>query len=69
MDLHSQLAQIVREVLRHLLGERRDDRALTPFDAQIDLGEQIVDLALGPAHLDLGVDETGRADDLFDHTR
>src|SRR5207247_4715723 len=66
MDLYTHLAQIVRKVLRHLLRESRHDRALAPFDAQIDLGKEIVDLALGPAHLDLGVDETGIADDLYD---
>ena len=32
-----------------------------------DLGHQVVDLAPGRAHLDLGVDQAGRADDLLGH--
>ena len=35
-------------------------------DALADLGEQIVDLAGDRAHVDLGIDEPGGADDLLD---
>src|SRR5258706_446167 len=36
-------------------------------DAEAQLGEKVVDLAVGLAHLDLGVDEAGGPDDLVDH--
>ena len=53
--LDADLREVVREVLRHLLGQRRDEHALVALDAQLDLGEQVVDLALERPHLDLGV--------------
>src|SRR5438046_2286828 len=64
LDLHAHLAQVVGQVLRHLLRERRDERPLAAIDTQAELGEQVVDLAVGLAHLDLGVDEAGRPDEL-----
>ena len=36
------------------------------FDALADLAEQVVDLAADRAHLDLGIEQAGRADDLLD---
>ena len=36
------------------------------FDALADLAEQIVDLILDRPHLDLGIEQAGRADDLLD---
>ena len=69
LHLHTHLAEVVGEILGHLLGERRDDRSLAPLDAEVELGEEIVDLPLGLAHLDLRIDEAGRPDDLLDDVR
>ena len=68
-DLEAHLEQVVREVLAHLLGERGDQRALVAVDALADLPHQVVDLVARLAHLDLGVDDAGRADDLLDDLR
>src|SRR6185437_12877069 len=60
------LGVVVGEVLGHALGEGSDEDALADLGAGADLGEEVVDLALDGADLDLGVDEAGGADDLFD---
>src|SRR5438270_16904 len=39
------------------------------LDACVQLGEEVVDLSLGLAHLDLRIDESGRPDDLLDDVR
>jgi hypothetical protein len=63
---HALLEQVVGEVLGHLLGQRRDEHPLVP-SARVRIScEQVVDLALGGLEDDLGVDQTGRADDLLD---
>ena len=68
-DLEAHLEQVVRQVLAHLLRERRDQRALVALDALADLAHQVVDLVARLAHLDLRVDDPGRAHDLLDHAR
>ena len=65
LDLHAHLAQVVGEVLGHLLCERGDDGALTALHPRADLRQQVVDLLVGRPHLDLGVDEARRTDDLL----
>src|SRR5690625_8026495 len=60
--------QEIGGVLRHLLGQRRDQNALVALDACLDFVEQIVNLARRWLNDDLGVDETGWATDLFDET-
>ncbi len=57
---------VVGQVLGHLLGERRDQHALVALDAPADLLEQVVDLVARRAHLDLGIDQAGRPDELLD---
>jgi hypothetical protein len=47
---------VLGEVLGHALGQRGDEDALAGLDALADLAEQVVDLALGGADLDDGVD-------------
>src|SRR5439155_12376732 len=69
MDLDPHLAQVVGEVLVHLLRERRDDRALAALDAGADLREQVIDLTVRRTDLDLGIDESRRPDDLLDRPR
>ena len=50
------LKEIVGEVLRHLLGERGHQNALTPIRPQPNLTHQIVDLAMSGLDDDLRVD-------------
>ena len=63
---HPGLAQVVGEVLGHLLGEGGDQGALPALGADMDLAEQVVDLPLAGTHLDDRVDEPGGTDDLLD---
>ena len=53
------LEQVVREVFGHLLRQRRHEHALTDVLAVADLVEEVVDLVLGGAQLDVGVHDTG----------
>jgi hypothetical protein len=53
-DLEAHLEQVVREVLGHLLGQRRDEDALLAVDDLADLVHQVVDLVARLAHLDVG---------------
>ena len=66
-DLDAAFQQIVGQVLGHLLGQGGHQRALVPGHAGLDLGEQIIDLPLDRAHVDLRIEQAGRTDDLFDH--
>ena len=59
--------QIFGQALRHLLGERRDEDAALVLRRTADLGEQIVDLPPGGAHFHDGIQQAGRADELFHH--
>ena len=52
-DLDAAFQQVVGQILGHLLGQCRHQRALVFVDAVLDLGEQVVDLPLGRAHVDL----------------
>ena len=42
-----------------------EERALAALNARVDLGDEIVDLSLDGAHVDLRVGEPRRADDLL----
>ena len=59
------LDQVVREVLRHLLGERRHQHPLLRLRSAADLLDQVVDLTLGGSDLDLRVDQPRGPDDLL----
>jgi hypothetical protein len=59
--------QIVRQVLRHPLRQRRHQDALAFLDPCVGLGQEVIDLPGGRAHADLRVDQPGRADDLLHH--
>ena len=63
--LDARLEQVVGQILGHLLRQRRHEHALAHLLAAADLGEQVVDLVLRRAKLDLGVDDPGRADQLL----
>ena len=68
-DLDPRLAQVVGEVLGHLLGERGDEAALVALDAPAQLRDEVVDLPVRLLHLDGRIDEPGRPDDLLDDLR
>ena len=63
----TELEQIVGQVLRHLLRERRHQDSLVELDALPDELDKVVDLPLRRLHDDLRVDQAGRAHDLFHH--
>ncbi len=63
LDAHA--LQILRQILRHLLRQRRDEHTLVALDSRVDLAEQIVDLSLDGPDLHAGVEQSRRADDLL----
>ena len=63
--LHARLEQVVGEVLRHLLRQRRHENALACLLAMADLVQKVVDLVLRRAQLDVGIDDPRRPDDLL----
>ncbi len=50
------LLQIVREILRHALGQRRDEHTLAEALADPDLVQQVIHLAADRPYLDLRID-------------
>src|SRR5262249_53059502 len=56
-------------ILCHALGESSNKHTLLACGPGFDLLDQIIDLPLDWADLNLGIDETGRADDLLNHLR
>src|SRR6185436_4397113 len=66
LPLHALLLEIVREVLREPLRQRRDQDALVLLRADLDLLDEVGDLAARGTDLDLGVDEARGTDDLLD---
>jgi len=67
--LDAGLEEIVRQVFGHLLRQRRDQHALSDLLATPDLVQQIVDLVVRRAQLNLRIDDTGRPDQLLGHAR
>ena len=59
------LQQVVRQVLRHALGQSGHEHALLLCGAGADLIDQVVDLALGWLDRDLRIHQAGRANDLL----
>ena len=57
--------EVRRQILRHLLCERSDERALLFGGADIDFRNQIVELPLGGTDGDFGIEQTCRPDDLL----
>ena len=64
--LEFHVLQISAQILRHPHRQRRDQRAFITLDARLDLVDQIVDLSGGRANFHLGIQQSGRTDDLFD---
>ena len=65
LDIHA--LEVLGEILRHLLGEGRDQNALALLGADIDLGDQVVKLTLGRSDGDLGIEQSRGTDDLLRH--
>ena len=64
---HPELAVVLREVLGHLLRQRRDENAIAHLDPLANLSEQVVDLAAHGADFDHRIQKAGGANDLLDH--
>ena len=61
------LVEVIGQILGHAFGERGHQHALSALDADVDLGEQIVDLRLRRPHVEDRVDQPRRPHDLLDH--
>src|SRR5207237_1072746 len=59
------LTQKIGEVFGHALGEGSHQDTLAACDAMADLLHQVVDLAAGRLHLDLGIEQTCWPDQLL----
>ena len=59
------LTHIIRQILRHLLRQCRNQHLMMVFDFLIDLTDQIIDLSLHRTHHDLRIEQSGRTDNLF----
>ena len=67
--LDAVLAEVIGEVLRHPLGESRDQHALVALHPVVDLREEIVHLRRGGPHGENRVDEPSGAYHLLHHLR
>ena len=65
---HSPLGEVFGEVFGHFLRQGRDQHSLVLFTANQNFFHQVIDLTFGGFNHDLGVNETGGANDLFDHS-
>ena len=63
---HIVLHQVVGEVFRHFFGQRGDEDAFVSGDAGADFAEHVFNLAFDRADFNFGVEQAGRAHDLFD---
>src|SRR5689334_10492383 len=64
---HAHLLQVIREILRHPLGQCRDEHALATTFTDANLVEKIVDLTSYRPDLDLWIDQASRTNDLLNH--
>ena len=65
--LDARFLQVIGKVLRHLLGQCRDEHPFILLDPQFDLGQQVIDLSRERPNLDLRVQQPGWPDDLLCH--
>ena len=65
LDVH--FAQIGRQAFRHLLGQRGDQHAVALARGLDDFGVEVVNLTGCGTDVDLGIEQTGRADNLLDN--
>ena len=59
--------QVFREILRHPLGQRRDQHTLTTTLTLSNLRQQVIDLTLHRSDRDPRINQSGRSNDLLDH--
>ena len=59
------LAQVFRQILRHPLGEGRDEHTLVLLDPRANLAEQVVDLTPRRAYVPDGIDEPSGSNHLL----
>ena len=67
VDPNPRFAQVIGQVFRHALGQRRDQRAIAPPRLTPQLGDEVVDLPRSGAYVDSGVDQPGGPDQLLHH--
>ena len=65
IDLNAGIKQMVGQVLGHALGERGHQHALLAGNALANLVLKIVNLSTNRTHIDLGVEQTGRTNNLL----
>ena len=63
---NSLIEQVVGEVFTHLLGEGRHQHPFVAFRAQPNFVDEVVNLTGRRLEHNLGVDQSGRSDDLLD---
>ena len=61
--------EILGQVLRHLFGKGGYKHSLALCGARSYLSHKIVDLSVDRANLNLGIEKSGRTNDLLDHLR
>jgi hypothetical protein len=67
-NLDLEIGVVLGQVLGHALGQGGDQHPLAAVDARADLAEEVVDLVAHRPDLDLGIEQSGRAQDLLhDH--
>jgi len=66
MHFDTSLHQVIGKVFSHALGQSGDEDALPHFYATANFFEQVINLTGGWADFYLGINQTGRADDLLD---
>ena len=64
-DPYAELAVVFGEVFRHALRQSGDEDALVTCNTRTDLTEQVVDLMLRWANVQLGIEEPRRTNHLF----
>ena len=65
VDLNAGIEQMVSKVLRHALGERGHQYALLAHHALANLVLKIVNLTANRTHIDLGIEQAGRTNNLL----
>ena len=65
LDADARARQIVRQILRHLLGQSSDEHLVPILHSLPDLPDQVVDLPVHRPHVDLGIKQSCRPDDLL----
>ena len=65
IDANTGIEEMVSQILRHTLCQRGDQHALMTCHSFTNLIDQVIDLPTHRAHVDLGVEQARRANDLL----